>query len=84
MQTIAQIPLPEQPKNPRYTGRVKGGYPAAPGTGPKGERCNTCKHCLVIGRKKNYYKCGVIRWTHGAATDIKARSPACNLWEAEK
>lgn len=57
---------------------------AAPvGTGPSGEKCGTCS-CLVHlhyhdGR---YLKCGLMRvhWTHGAASDVKAKWPACRAW----
>ena len=63
----------------------KTGYIAQPGTGPAGETCKSCEHyCRLGGHAKVYLKCGLMRdrWTNGAGTDIKARSPACSKWEA--
>lgn len=63
------------------------GYAGKPGSGPAGETCKTCEHyCRVNHNAKHHLKCAVIewRWTHGAGTDIKARSPACNYWQAQK
>jgi len=60
-----------------------GGYPANPGTGPKGETCKTCYNlCRTQGFAKEYKKCGVMRqhWTGGAGTDIRVRSKACSYW----
>jgi len=59
-------------------------YAASPGSGPKGERCRTCQHDVVLrGNARDYHKCGRMRaaWTNGAATDIRARAPACAFWE---
>lgn len=56
------------------------GYFYHPGTGPAGETCGSCKHCASGNR---YSKCALnrARWTHGRATDILVRSPACRHWE---
>lgn len=62
------------------------GHAGIPGTGPAGETCRTCKHyCLVGGHAKDYRKCGLMRhaWTGGPGTDIRAKDPACKLWDAE-
>lgn len=59
-------------------------YAAQPGSGPKGETCGSCKHkVLREGVAGRYIKCALTRaaWTGGGATDIKARSPACEKWE---
>ncbi len=74
---------------PSHTGLVpvesfrpkRGLYAAAPGTGPEGETCGSCKHIM---RMKRYRKCRLVRalWTGGLGTDIKARSAACTKWEA--
>ena len=63
--------------------RRKGMYAAMPGTGPAGETCKSCRHIDHTGRGGRYIKCGLTRdyRTHGAGTDIKAGSPACNKWE---
>jgi hypothetical protein len=63
------------------------GYAARPGSGPLGETCKTCAHyCRVEGGSKVFPKCGLmrLRWTHGAATDIRAKSPACKLWKKDE
>lgn len=61
------------------------GYARPPGTGPKGETCATCVHCVFVrGGTKAWPKCEIIRhrWTGGPGTDIKRRSPACEMWQA--
>jgi hypothetical protein len=56
------------------------GYAATPGGGPRGETCAGCKH---FARRGRYPKCLLVkdRWTHGAGSDIKAKSPACARFE---
>lgn len=55
------------------------GYAASPGTGPAGETCGSCAHCV---RRKRYYKCGLNQasWTASRATDILKHAPACVRW----
>lgn len=68
----------------RKSSRRKGGYAARPGSGPKGQRCNTCAHyARVSGGGGKFTKCQLMArvWTHGPGTDIKARAPACFYWE---
>lgn len=62
------------------------GYAAPPGSGPAGETCKTCKHIYRNEMAKTYLKCGLMRpiWTGGAGTDVKARAPACRLWESKE
>lgn len=60
-----------------------GGYPSEPGTGPDGETCGTCKNMVIRNFSKTYFKCGLINYTGGAATDIRKRSSACKHWESE-
>lgn len=64
--------------------KTKGLYAAAPGTGPEGETCGSCKHLTRRKWAKKYLKCELVqaRWTRGPGTDVKARSPACAKWEA--
>lgn len=64
-------------------GPKKRGYAHPPGTGPAGETCATCKHIRRVGNIRLYRKCALVKWTHGAGTDILARSPACAKWEAD-
>lgn len=62
----------------------KGGYASRPGSGPKGERCGTCRHDVRLeGPNRNYHKCALCKpnWTHGAGSDIKMKTPACAKWE---
>jgi hypothetical protein len=65
---------------------AKNGYAAPPGTGPEGKTCKDCKHknSMSNGGAKHFIKCNLRRatWTHGEGTDILARSPACNKFEA--
>lgn len=64
----------------KYPVPKRGGYAAPPGTGPDGETCGSCKH---IFRTSRYRKCEKRKsaWSHGFATDVFARSPACKFWE---
>lgn len=57
------------------------GYAAPPGTGPHGETCGSCGslHVHMTGSRKRFFKCNLVNWTHGAATDIRMRSPACDF-----
>lgn len=66
--------------------KAKGLYAALPGTGPAGETCRTCEHLSGKRMSRRYYKCELTRakWTGGAGTDVKVRSPACSKWEALK
>lgn len=60
------------------------GYARRPGSGPVGETCGTCANCYASHyNRKTYYKCEVIRhrWTNGPGTDIRKKSPACDLWQ---
>ena len=58
------------------------GYPRPPGSGPDGETCRSCAHYCRTGNGGKFLKCALLRarWTHGPGTDIKAKSPACELW----
>lgn len=65
--------------------KLRGGYPRRPGSGPTGETCGTCRNCIATGpHSRVYYKCKVLqfRWTHGPGTDIKKKTPACEMWES--
>lgn len=61
------------------------GHAWTPGTGPAGETCGSCAHLSRVRLAKTYLKCGRVRenWTHGPATDVRARDPACKQWEAK-
>ena len=65
-------------------GNPKGGYAAKPGTGPKGETCQSCKYYLRVNyHGKIYLKCMLTKpWTHGRGSDIKAGTPACAMWKS--
>jgi len=58
--------------------------PALSGTGPENQTCRSCKNktATFSGSGKRFLKCEVMRrhWTHGGATDIKARWDACSHW----
>lgn len=66
------------------------GYAAAPGSGPSGESCGSCRHCSVRSARgskaRNFYKCDLMaqHWTYGRGSDVLLHSPACSRWEAGK
>lgn len=64
----------------------KKGHAAAPGSGPEGETCGTCRNLFRNRMAKTYLKCGLMRnfWTGGAGTDIRARDAACSQWAAKE
>lgn len=62
----------------------KVGYAARLATGPKGQRCGTCKFAMKVTSKgRTSHKCelAAAAWTHGEDSDISLRAPACRLWE---
>jgi hypothetical protein len=61
----------------------KRGHAWKPGTGPEGETCGTCRHCVRKHLAKTYIKCGKneAAWTGGTATDIRVKDAACKFWE---
>ena len=57
-------------------------YRDKPGTGPEDEVCNTCVNFNRIQHHgKTNFKCGLMPFTRGAATDISMSSPACRYWD---
>jgi hypothetical protein len=75
-------PDPEKKKYP-----TPYGYYFAPGTGPAGETCGSCDHCVRKHlSKKNVYKCGLNRenWGGTRRSDIVLRSPACKFWKSDQ
>lgn len=69
------------PRGPRPSG-----YAGQPGAGPKGQTCRNCKfYAHQSGVAGSYPKCGLARasWTGGRASDILAKSPACQLFEVQ-
>ena len=74
-------PLPA-PARPRST--PSKGYAARPGTGPKGQRCNTCLHCITAHpgvRAVRRCELNAAKWDRGPAMEIKHNAPACKHWE---
>lgn len=59
------------------------GWAAQPGSGPEGETCKSCKNSYIHHRQngKNWWKCALLKPTHGAATDLRLKWTACNRWE---
>jgi hypothetical protein len=69
----------------RRSGPLQKGHAAAPGTGPKGETCGTCRHPVRVQlSSKAVFKCGLARryWTGGTATDIRCKDAACGFWRS--
>ena len=81
---VAPYREPVAPGIPRRKVTKAAGYAAEPGSGPAGETCRTCRHYTHRTLAKRYRKCGLMAhaWTRGPGSDILARSPACNRWEA--
>ena len=75
---------PRERKGLKRSGPVPRGYVMPPGTGPEGETCGSCKHLYRNQMAKTYLKCNLARhkWTGGGGSDIRAKSPACQKWEA--
>ncbi len=76
----------ERKRARRRASEVPRGYYAAPGTGPDGQTCKSCRHAVAVEYSKKYWKCEKARshWTGGPRTDIRLRSPACVGWEAKE
>lgn len=66
----------------RQREREPRGYAAAPGSGPAGETCKSCRYYVIKQMAQAYRKCELRRaaWTGGAGTDVRASSPACSKW----
>lgn len=55
---------------------------AAPiGSGPAGETCKTCVHSYAHRMAGTYWKCDLVKPTHGPATDIRLKWAACSRFE---
>lgn len=62
------------------------GYAARLATGPKNQRCGTCKHAMKVEiENRSSHKCELMAvvWGRkpGEETDISLRAPACAKWE---
>lgn len=51
------------------------------GKGPDGATCRTCRFLTGHRITKTYFKCGRQVITRGPGTDIRAKDPACRLYE---
>lgn len=89
MTDLFGLPVPPPPpmrvdsngrEKPRRKPTPRNGYAGTPGCGPKGETCRSCRH--ICGHM--FKKCNLrsATWTRGYGSDILARSPACQKWEA--
>lgn len=80
-------PLPP-PEAFRKDGSLrKIGYASPPGTGPKNQRCNTCRFCITITEhSRRVRKCEIVaaKWTTTPETDIKHNAPACRDWQRKE
>lgn len=61
------------------------GHAGAPGGGPAGETCGSCRHVLTSRSRsgKTFVKCGLMRahWTHGGGSDVRRKDAACLHWK---
>lgn len=83
MGSEASLDLFGQPITRPYKSPPDFAHPAKPGTGPAGETCGNCKHCVQKRQRRNYYKCFKIKknWTSGPGSDLRLRDPACMFFE---
>lgn len=66
---------------PSRTGRPTG-YAAAPGSGPLGQSCKSCRHMKRVGLVRAFRKCDLMRefWDGSRKSDVNSSSPACCRW----
>lgn len=72
--------------NPDRRYRNARGSAAPIGSGPPGETCASCKNCYLhhTNGAKRWYKCKLLKPTHGAATDIRLKWAACSRFEKKE
>lgn len=61
----------------------RGLYAGAPGSGPAGKTCHDCRHLRYMRPPTKHPKCGLTKYTHGDATTIRTRTPACKYFAAD-
>lgn len=62
--------------------RPKKGYAAAPGSGPFGETCHSCRHICGVPANEYAAACAIAkRGSFGVKIYISTSSPACRGWE---
>ena len=73
----------DRPLNGKRTLRFRmvRGYVAAPGTGPIGETCHTCRHAEPLGCDRREWICGAVG-DHTLKIDRSTK--ACSRWERSK
>ena len=78
----------EIPDEPLHTPQKRdNAHAAAPGTGPAGETCGTCKFLYRAEyHNKVYKKCEKLRasWTRSYGTDIRCKDSACYFWKPKE
>lgn len=61
------------------------GYAAAPGTGPFGETCRTCRHLCGVRGNEYASACAIgKKGPYGARLYISPTAAACRLFEARR
>lgn len=74
----------DQPMKPTKAKRGQPKGNAAPiGSGPAGETCGACKNAYCRQYSKKYWKCRLVKETHGPGSDIRRKWAACSRWEAK-
>lgn len=53
-----------------------------PGTGPAHATCKTCANRVrVEDSARAFWKCNLVVWSRGPATDLRLKDPACQFWK---
>lgn len=83
IQAALERPLMGKPSAAALPGAyAAAGYAAAPGTGPAGETCRSCRHVYERTTARTFWKCAVSSCQSKTKKgDVALRSPACSKWE---
>lgn len=62
--------------------KPKKGYARAPGSGPEGETCHSCRYIGSVRGNEYAACCRMAKGPFGVDIYISPNSPACAIWEA--
>ncbi len=78
LQAALDAPMKPGGNAPRF--RSVPGYAGAPGAGPIGETCKSCRHCHPTGSDYRDWFCKLAGYQLGR--HIERHKPACHRWDA--